>query len=104
MADLGITPESTIEKMVQERLERERQRAIIVENEKEWAKAANQLFGGRNGKLFIKYLLRMNGLFTVETSRDMTKLLEDRGAKNVYLALIRPYLTPELLAELETQR
>jgi hypothetical protein len=103
-ADLGINPMSIIEKLVEERKEKERLQAVIVENELEWKKAANKLFGGPNGKLFIKYLLRMNGLFTPDSGRDMTKMLEDRGAKNVYLRLIRPYLTPELLTELETQR
>ena len=102
--DMEINPTSTIEKMVRERMERERLAAVAVENEAEWRNAANSLFASPNGKMFIKYLLRQCGLFSIDSTRDMTKMLEDRGAKNVYLRLIRPYLTAELLMELENQR
>lgn len=94
---------SAVERVAKERQERERQEAVAIENIEEWKKAARSLFGSRNGKLFIKYLLRQNGLFKPSATRDMTKMLEERGMKDVYLVLIRPYLTPELLAELETQ-
>lgn len=103
-ADLNLDPRSIIEKLVQERREREDAEARAIENEQEWRDAANKLFASPYGKLFIKYLLRQCGLFRVDTTRDMTKMLEDRGAKNVYLRLIRPYLTAELLMELETQK
>lgn len=101
--ELTVDPKSVIEKMARQYEERENEKAKLIENEKEWASAAKSLFGSRNGKLFIKYLIRHIKLFQVDTTRDMTKMLEDRGAKNVYLRLIRPYLPPELLAELETQ-
>ena len=95
---------SIIEKLVEERKAKELAEAKIVENEKEWRDAANRVFASPDGRLFIKYLLRATKLFAVDTTRDMTKMLEDRGAKNLYLGLIRPYLTPELLTELETQK
>lgn len=104
LADLSLNPQSVIEKLVQERLERERQDAIAVENETEWRDAANRVFASPDGKLFIKYFLRQCGLFRADNTRDMTKMLEDRGAKNVYLRLIRPYLTADLLMQLETQK
>lgn len=103
LADLGLNAHSIIDKLARERQEEERKKAVIIENVKEWEKAANRLFAGPNGKLFIKYLLRMNKLFVPDDGKDMTKMLEERGMKNVYLKLIRPYLTPELLSELETQ-
>jgi len=102
--DMTINPMSVIEKLVKERQEKELEDAKVVENMEEWKKAANSLFSSDEGKLFIKYLLRQVKLFTIDSSRDMTKMLEDRGGKNVYLGLIRPYLTPELLVELENQK
>lgn len=95
---------SVLQKMQERRAEAERQDAIADENKQEWREAANRIFSSRDGKLFIKYLLRASGLFRVDSTRDMTKMLEDRGTKNVYLSLIRPYLTPELLMELENQK
>jgi len=102
--DMSINPESIIAKLVKERHQKEEATQRIIENEVEWQKAANSLFGSPNGKLFIKYLLRSIGLFAVDNTRDPAKLLEDKGKRQIYLQLIRPYLTPELLMELENQR
>lgn len=104
MDEMTVNPTSVLEKLVRERQEKEDAQAKIFENEQEWRDAANRLFASPDGKLFVKYLLRHCKLFAVDTTRDMTKMLEDRGAKNVYLRLMRPYLTPELLMELETQK
>jgi len=95
---------SVLEKMQERRAEAERQEAIAEEHKQEWRDAANRLFASPDGQLFIKYLLRANGLFRPDATRDMTKMLEDRGARNIYLVLIRPYLTAELLMQLENQK
>ncbi len=102
--EMDISATSVIEKLVKERQQAELEKAKVIENEEEWQKAARTMFSTNEGKLFIKYLLRHVKLFTIDNSRDMTKMLEDRGGKNVYLGLIRPYLQQELLAELENQK
>lgn len=94
---------SVLEKVQERRDAAAKQELIAEENKEEWAKAANRVFASPDGQLFIKYLLRASGVFRVDTTRDMTKMLEDRGARNVYLGLIRPYLTPELRTQVENQ-
>ena len=103
-ADMTIDPKSVVEKLVRERQAKERADAKVIENMEEWKRAVTSMCSTGEGKLFIKYLLRHVKLFKIDDSRDMTKMLEDRGGKNVYLGLIRPYLPQELLAELENQK
>ena len=102
--DMTISAQSIVEKMVRQNQERDRQKEKIVENAEEWTKAINSLCASPNGKLLIKYMLRHNKLFIVDNTRDHVKMIENNGARKVYLELIRPFLTAEVISDIENQK
>ena len=94
--------ESTAEKLMMARAERERQEALIIENQKEYAKALNDMAASQSGKLVLQTLIKACGVFTAKDGVDGVSLIENNARRNLYLRYIRPYLEPTNKQELET--
>lgn len=98
-ADLDAT--SMVDKLLKDRLQREEQKKIAVENQKEWQGICNKLFATPNGQYFLKLLIKFSGIFEVDDDLNPANMLKANGRKEPYLKLIRPYLDPTLRKEIE---
>ncbi|MEE9356578.1 MAG: hypothetical protein V3U75_13390 [Methylococcaceae bacterium] len=102
--DQKISARSIVDKLVKEQAKKDAQEESVIENMKEWENVINRISSSSDGQLLIKYLLRHNKLFIVDNVRDHVTMIENSGAKKVYLQLIRPFLTPEVLSIVENQK
>lgn len=92
---------STVDKLLENRKKRAEQEAIVIENEKEYAKALNGVACTPNGKLVLRTLIKAGGVFSVSSPVDMVTLIRNNERRNVYLQFIRPYLDPDVKQFLE---
>jgi len=69
----------------------------------EYQKALQGLAKDVNGEHFLKTLVSYTGLFDVKESPNHAEMLIKRGKKQVYLELIRPFLTKEQRKEIENE-
>lgn len=92
---------STAERLIAQRMERERLEEVAIENEKEYKSALNGMAASRNGELFLKTLIKATGIFKDPQVLNPAGLIEDKGMRKVYLRLIRPYLDPSIRAKIE---
>lgn len=84
----------------QEKLKKIQETAL--ENEKKFRGAINTITDTPEGMYFFKCLVKFVGLYHDNPSLDSAKLIEDKGRKSVYLRLIRPYLNPDSIKEIES--
>lgn len=92
---------SVVDKLLRERMATKDQAQILVDNEKEWARVINLFASTDNGRYFFKILVRICGVFKVDADIAPTKMLEDKGAREVYNKWIRPYLDRSLRMDIE---
>lgn len=74
------------------------------QNEKlkeDYSKALKGMAGSEFGNYFLKTLVNYIGLFEFKESQNHADMLMMRGKKQVYLELIRPYLTKTQRKEIE---
>lgn len=91
----------TIDKMLADRAKREKAKALIDEEVVEYKRALNRLFSSRDGRFFLKKLIRYCGIYSFDKTLNPAKLIENDGKRKVYLEMIRPYLEPDVIAKLE---
>ena len=94
-------PNDTVEKLLKAREARDKQEAVILENQEEYKKALNSVIGTPNGALVFKTLIKACGVFAPDRGTDVASLIRQSEKRNVYLEFVRPYLTPELKQEVE---
>lgn len=93
---------STVERLLQNAMKREKHAEVIIENIEEHKRALNGVASTPNGQLFLKNLISHCGVFTANPVRDAALLVEDAAKRNVYLKLIRPYLDVSLRNKIES--
>lgn len=94
---------NTIAKIMAEKDEATRKKAILDEEVKEYSDSINRLFETRDGQFFLKKLIRYTGVFSFDSKIDGAKLVEDAGKRKVFLELILPYLDKKLIAKTLTE-
>lgn len=92
---------SVVDKLLRERMAQKDQEKILVDNEMEWARVINLFASTDNGKYFFKILVRICGVFKVDADATPSKMLEDKGAREIYNKWIRPYLDKSLRMDIE---
>ncbi len=71
------------------------------EKEEEYKKALNGMAGSANGKYFLKVLIEYIDLFGFKGSLEPRDMFVDKGKKQVYLGMIRPYLEESVRKDIE---
>lgn len=94
---------STISKIMAEKEEASRRKAILDEEAKEYRDAINRLFDTRDGQYFLKKLVRYSGVFSFDHKIDGVKLVADAERRKLFLELIMPYLDNQLLVKTLTE-
>lgn len=97
----GDAFKSALAKISEKRSEEEKQKERIIHNEEEYKKALNKMLSTPEGKMFYQYLVKYSGIYAVNTSLNAAQLLEENGKKRFLLEMVRPFLYPETLIELE---
>lgn len=92
---------STADKLNTARHERERKKAQVDEDIKEFKRVTKKLFSSPYGRYWLKRLITWSGVFDDDVELNPAKLIEDKGRKSVYLTFIRPYLDPVTKAEMD---
>lgn len=92
---------SALQRISESRSEEKQLKERIIHNEDEYKKALNKMLNTPEGKMFYQYLVKYSGLYAVNTSLNAAQLLEDNGKKRFLLEMVRPFLYPETLTELE---
>jgi hypothetical protein len=78
--------------------------AFFAKNEElkeEYVKALNGMAGSDFGKYFLKVLVQYVDLFGFKEGMEARDMYMSKGKKQVYLEMIRPFLTKELRKEIE---
>lgn len=74
---------------------------IGKEYEQRWKALAEETFSSPAGKEFLKGLIVMTKVFSVDNNANAIKLIENNTLRSVYLKLIRPYLSKKIIKEVE---
>lgn len=96
-----ITPESVLDKMYRDQMERSKHEALLQEEVAEYKAAVNRLFSSPDGLFFLNKLLRYSGLTSFDKTLNPAKLVEDRGRQSIWFELLRPYLDKSIRSELD---
>jgi len=85
--------------------EKKKKQEIFFEKNEElkedYIRALNGVASTPNGKHFLKTLVNYLNLHEFKGSLEPRDMFLERGKKQVYLELIRPYLEPEVRKEIE---
>lgn len=84
-----------VEKILNDRAERERFKEIAGEKYEEYKQALNGMAATPNGQYFLQFLTRYCGVFAYQSKLDPARMVEENGMRRVYLEAIRPHLIPE---------
>lgn len=90
-----------IDRFIKAKAAQQQQAEKIIEREEEWKHAINRLAETADGILFIRYLIKVSGLFSPKPIADHIKMVEERTLCNLYLELVRKYLTEESIRRIE---
>jgi len=96
-------PVKSIVDRIQERKEKQAKKSFLNEEQKkEYRIAINGLAKTKNGKYFLKSLLRYIDIFEVEGEKSLEPrdMFVDKG-KRKYLEAIRPYLKSDIRKDIE---
>ena len=80
--------------------EREKEKEAQIENEDQYRMALNAFAGSPNGAIVLKPWIRFMKVFAVPSTNGMERVEQD-GMRRFYLKMIRPYLKPEVIMEIE---
>lgn len=92
---------STVDKIVEKHQKQKDKDTKFIENQEEYSRVLNGFFASDNGAVVAKVILRYLKVFTVDKGLNPAKKYEESIKRDVYLELIRPYLTPEVRAKIE---
>jgi hypothetical protein len=95
---------NTVEKLIQRHNQDKQQREILKEKEGEYRKALNAIAASDNGVFVFSCLVSAMGIFKPSDEANPAKVVQENAARNVYLRLIRPYLTSEVLDLIERNK
>ena len=89
-------------RLLTQQTKREEVKEALINDIREWKAVLNRIFSSEDGHLLATYMLRHNKLFNVDSNDNPATLLRFSGRKQFYVDLIRPYLDPAILAEIES--
>lgn len=92
---------SIVEKILNDRLNEDKRKAILEEEIAEYKSALNGMAATPNGQYFLKKLIRYCGVYSYDHKIDPAMLVEKAALRKVYLELIRPFLEIETRNTLE---
>jgi len=95
------TPDSKVMDLLKKMQREKDQQEVIVENQEDYKRALNRIAKSKDGQHVIKLLMKFCGVYSVSNHNDVIRMAEERARRSVYLAMIRPYLTPTIRAEIE---
>ena len=93
---------SVVDQILKDRAAKEENKALLAEEVEDYKKALNGIAGSEYGTFFFRKLIRYCGIHAVKRT-DPTHMFEMGIKANVYNELIRPYLEPEIRAEIERE-
>jgi len=93
---------SVVGKIMESRAREDERKAILAEEIDEYKKALNGMAGSEYGIYFFRKMIRYCGIHAVKRT-DPTHMFEMGIKANVYNELVRPYLAPEIRAEIERE-
>ncbi len=81
----------------------EREKALLIqkEDEQDYKKALNEFCASKEGRYLFSRWLRYIGLFSTDDQINPAQLVVDKGKKDFYLKMIRPYLDKKTRKDLE---
>ena len=87
-----------INKLLEQKQERERVHAILQEEVKEYSAVLNRIFSTRDGQYLLKKMIRYTCLLAFDNKFDAS-MIEAKGKEKVLTELILPYLAKQHLAK-----
>jgi hypothetical protein len=80
---------------------KDEQAEFRLEQEGEWKASLARIASSKDGAMFLRTMLRHNGLFSPKKGQGAERLLKTEGAQAFYLEFIRPFLDKELRKDIE---
>lgn len=96
-------PNSVVQKLLEKGLEKNKREEIVIDRIDDYKAALDRIFDSPDGQYFAKYLLRFIGLYADPSALNPAGLIEDKGKRAVYLKMIRPYLSRDVIMKIENQ-
>jgi len=93
-------PLSTAQRILKQRDDKELNDSLGAEGLKDYKVALNSMAASPHGKVVLKTIINVSGVFEPINTGDARSLLRAND-RNMYLKFIRPFLTPENKKELE---
>lgn len=97
-----VDSNSIVDALLQHHEKQKQQEEVVIERIEDYKLALDRIFDSSDGQLFAKYLLKYTGVFH-DKPLNPAQLLEDKGRRGVYLKLIRPYLSKDVISKIENQ-
>ena len=94
--------EDTIDRLIKKNAERDKALLIQKEDEEEYKKALNQFAATREGRYLFSRWLRYIGIFHSDDQINPAQLIVDKGKRDFYLKMIRPYLDKKNRKDIES--
>ena len=79
---------TTVDKLKAQRDERKRLEELVIENQKDYQKALNDMAASPSGSLVLKTLIKACGVFDPKNGVDGVALIENNAKRNLYLCLL----------------
>lgn len=96
-----MSQNSIVDKFLQQQEEQQKQKEVVIENEREYRVAINRIFKKNEGKLLAKYMFKFSRMLQPYTKLNPAEMAETAILQAFYLKMIRPYLEPEIRMEIE---
>lgn len=93
---------STVERLIEQKLERTKQDQLTKEEFQELRKACRSLFSTEYGIIVAKAMMRISGIYKVpKNTTNPIEMGAERGKEAMYLFFIKGMLTSDQLSSIE---
>ena len=95
MSDHKLEANSIIEKILNERAQKDKFEDILKENAEEYKKCVNGIASTPNGQYVLKILRNACGMDSYQRKLDPAGLIEENGKRSIWIEMFHNHLTPE---------